>query len=382
MPTPYDWGAWYDPAASNITTALEGGEPETADMIALRHRKKKLPPTVELEAQEPGVSDAGNGRYTFRRGKGASNEPVYTDRPEGMTYRPGAADVAASQLQNFMRDKYGADYSNERTVGTPEWKAGGAESLKYSQLFDEVARRAPKNIGLMDEVLGAWGASSQTQRASEQDLQKQLQGIDETARKRQEMEAIGEALGLPRGTPLSPEGLKTYTGVRGEQRAQAGEQRAQGSANLADRRERRMATTAENVQQWRMGQPPSPRLIEMRAEQLLADEGYDAVQVGRNWTVTQKNTMRPVEDSAKLWADAQRRAQQQLMGERSQGQSPEHPAVTEVKRAGDANPNDPRVIQYKNSLAALKSAHPELFLPDGRPTRAAEEEAAKQNFGR
>ena len=317
-------------------------------------------PESTLPVPEPAVSYTGDGRYTFRSGKGAFNEPTYTDRPEGMTYNP-----SAGRSREGLK-RYGGAAEDLNTLDEVfNQRLAAFERARPNMQVDPMA--------LFEQMVAKPSAETQATMAKPF---AELSALADKTRQNREMEAIGQLFGMPAGTPTSKEGLERIKGIRGEQRAQ-------GEFQLSQDREKRLRVNAENTQNWRMGQPPSPRIIEMRAEQILADEGYDTVRVGTNWQVMKKNTNRPTQDSEQLWAGATRRAQQQLMAERGQSASAvKHPAVVMGETVAKQNPNDPRVLNMPKSIAALKTSHPEMFFPDGKPMPAAVEEAAKQNFGR
>lgn len=331
-----------------------------------RRGPDSIPPDVAPEpAPEPAVSYAGDGRYTFRSGKGAFNEPISTDRPEGMTYAPGRAGQATESLR-ARGGRYGgaAGFLNDL-------ESAAASRSRTADALSKLDPRQRDTLALFDQFITKPAAEESAFMAPSL---KALEDISAKEQQRREMEDIGKALGVPE--VKSEAGVKRVKDIRGEQRAQA-------EAKLSQDREKRLRVHEENTQQWRMGQPPSPKLIEMRAEQILADEGYDTVRVGTNWQVMKKNTNRPTQDSEQLWTGATRRAQQQLMTERGQSASAvKHPAVVMGETVAKQNPKDPRVLNMPKSIAALKTSHPEMFFPDGKPMPAAVEEAAKQNFGR
>ena len=286
---------------------------------------------------------------------------------EGRTPEGLRADLAAESLR-ARGGRYGgaAGFMNDL-------EAASASRMRTADRIAQLDPRQQDTLALFDKFVGQPAAEEGAFMA---EPLKALDAITEKEQNRRAMEALGAAYGLPPGTPVTEESLKTYKGIRGEQRAEA-------ESTRAGQRERRLQTGAENTQQWRMGQPPSPRLIEMRAEQILADEGYAAERISGNWQVSKKLGGNPVANSEQLWADAMRRSQQQLMSERGQSASAvKHPSVVMGETIAKQNPNDPRVLNMPRSIAALKTSHPEMFFPDGKPMPAAVEEAAKQNFGR
>ena len=332
---------------------------ESAEEIAARHRRK-----AGLQADTMAGFDSMIGNV-LRGG------PAPTEMPRGEPVAPAGTMFSDPQAANKLRAYTASKYGGAGRYGGAAGYMNDLESAFDARMraFETMRQRPDLDpVALFEEMVARPTAETQATMAGPL---KELEAITGQEQKRRESEMIAQALGLPEGAALSPEGLKTYTGVRGEQRAEREDVRA-------GQREKRLQAGQEFYQGQQRGKEPPIRAQEARAEQLLAAEGYNVERVGGNYYVMKGRSEVP--NSDQLWNDAMQRARQQMTG--GAGAQQAHPAVEAAKRAAQMNPNDPRVIQMQRSIAALKATSPEMFYPDGRPKPEAVIEAAKQNFGR
>lgn len=215
---------------------------------------------------------------------------------------PGAGPTGS--WADYNKAKYGAAYAAERTVGTPEYEAGGATSLRYSNLIDQILKMAktPERYALLEkplkDVFAAWGELGKT----EAEIIASREARAEKEAQRRENAWLAQATSGGRLGAMPSEGLSTE-GLKRIQQILAG-------SRADERLENEQARLAESERRGRMTGPSRSDII-TRAQRILLESGRTVKKTpDGDLVVYQQN--KPVKDGEKLLANALKEAERQL----------------------------------------------------------------------